>query len=71
MSAQKAKPLAPGKGAKVSGSFAPAVPSKVSHQPAPAKEIRKRVKTKPRKKRKSLFQKVLSEAFDVIEDIFD
>ena len=36
---------------------------------APQREVRK--KRKPKKKRKGLFSKVMEEAFDVIEDIFD
>ncbi|MDE4097800.1 MULTISPECIES: hypothetical protein [Rhodobacterales] len=71
LSAQKARPLAPGKGAKTPATAVPASRSKISHQPAPVKPAYKPKKSKPRKKRKSMFQKVLSEAFDVIEDIFD
>ncbi len=72
LAAQKARPLCPGKGAKTpSAAPMPAVPYKVSHQPKPNKQAGKPIKSRKPKKRKSLFQKVLSEAFDVIEDIFD
>ncbi|MBE1297236.1 MAG: hypothetical protein GJ678_13550 [Rhodobacteraceae bacterium] len=77
LSAQKARPLAPGKGAKAPvGAPAPSQARKVSHQPTPTKAYGKPPKAKPmkarkQKKRKSLFQKMMSEAFDVIEDIFD
>ncbi len=43
------------------------MPGKAHGRPSKAKPV----KAKKQKKRKSLFQKVLSEAFDVIEDIFD
>lgn len=67
----------PGKGAKAPACApAPTPRHKVSHQPIPAKAYGKMEKAKPvkarkPKKRKSLFQKVMSEALDVIEDIFD
>ena len=41
----------------------------ISHRPAPKKSKPKKKKYKPR--RKGLFRKVLEEAFDVVEDIFD
>ncbi|MEE2633601.1 MAG: hypothetical protein VX940_04805 [Pseudomonadota bacterium] len=72
LSAQKARPQTPGQGAKAPAGVSGAAPRpKVSHQPAPDKPLRKPVKAKKPKKRKSLFQKMMSEAFDVIEDIFD
>lgn len=62
---QKARPVPRSKPVKPERIGAAAVPVKVK----PEKPLKQSKKKKKRKK--SLFSKVLSEAFDVIEDIFD
>lgn len=78
LAAQKARPLAAGKGASLPPQTSPGIAKpKVkkrkgakAYQPART-PARKPQKVKPRKKRKSLFQKLVSEAVDLVEDIFD
>ena len=62
---QKARPVSKAKPVKPERSGAAAVPVRMKSE----KPLKKGKKKKKRKK--SLFSKVLSEAFDVIEDIFD
>ncbi|EBA15636.1 hypothetical protein RSK20926_15501 [Roseobacter sp. SK209-2-6] len=84
LAAQKARPLAPGKGAslpegaKIGASSvregkAKKVKSKgkIKKTKAQKGSYAKVSVQKPRKKKKSLFQKVFSEAVDLVEDIFD
>ncbi|MEP2716549.1 hypothetical protein [Pseudophaeobacter sp.] len=78
LAAQKARPLAPGKGARLPQEFsasmavAPSKPKPKKSKSSKAKHpSQKPQKSKPRKKRKSLFQKFVSEAVDLVEDIFE
>jgi hypothetical protein len=74
LAAQKARPLQPGKGACLVGSAGSAkVKPKVkkSKSAEGAYPQQKPVKVKSRKKRKGLFHKLVSEAVDLVEDIFD
>lgn len=74
LAVQKARPLTVGKGASlpVSAQTALAQPRiKKSKSSKPSYPTTKPVKIKPRKKRKSLFRKFISEAVDLVEDIFD
>jgi hypothetical protein len=76
LSSQKARPLAPGKGARLPGAEAPkvAVANPMGKKPKstkPMKPAYKKSKGKKPKKRKGLLQKFLSEAVDIVEDIFD
>lgn len=78
LSSQKVRPLAPGKGARLPGAGAPALPKPGGKKPKgakgknsaykPGKAARKSKKVK---KRKGLFKSLLSEAVDLVEDIFD
>ncbi len=61
LKAQKPRPQAKPRAVHPERSGAAAVPLKVRKEPKKTKKKRK----------KSLFKKVMSEAFDVIEDIFD
>ncbi|WP_162930161.1 hypothetical protein [Pseudophaeobacter sp. EL27] len=76
LSSQKARPLTPGKGARLSG----AESSKPGAAKSAGKKVKgakgkagadKRGKGKKVKKRKGLLHKFLSEAVDIVEDIFD
>lgn len=77
LAAQKARPLSPGKGAALPVSPATAgklKPRKSKSYPKGQNGFEARSKpskVKPRKKRKTLFQKLMSEAVDLVEDIFD
>lgn len=78
LAAQKARPLAAGKGASLPTPTAatPAQPKVKKSKYAKAayaaqKPARKSSKKSKPKKRKSLFQKLVSEAVDLVEDIFD
>lgn len=76
LASQKARPLAPGKGARLPGAKTPqAVVAKSGGKKSKGAKSKyatpKRGKEKKPKKRKGLLQKFLSEAVDVIEDIFD
>ena len=86
LSVQKARPLSPGKGAALPRPSAKnAGPGKAKGKSKKRKSSYKEShagpngfetkskpgKTKPRKKRKSLFRKLVSEAVDLVEDIFD
>lgn len=77
LSVQKARPLTAGKGASLpaSAEIAPAQSrvkkSKNSKLSKASYPVSKPVKIKPRKKRKGLFRKLMSEAVDLVEDIFD
>lgn len=76
LNAQKIRPLAPGKGAKLptdrSDTSIPATKAKSYKSPKPGyMSSPKPLKKKKTKKKKGLFYKVVSEAIDVIEDIFD
>ncbi|OIQ44349.1 MAG: hypothetical protein BM558_08240 [Roseobacter sp. MedPE-SW] len=78
LSSQKARPLAPGKGARLPGAGERPTAA-LSHKSAgkKAKHVKgKKAKHKPSKvkkvkKRKGLFHVLLSEAVDLVEDIFD
>lgn len=82
LSSQKARPLAPGKGARLP-SAAERQPGAKSHGPVGKSPVKKpkQVKSKTAKhrpnkvkkvkKRKGLFHVLLSEAVDLVEDIFD
>jgi hypothetical protein len=76
LAAQKARPLQPGKGACLVGgggdAKAKAKPKvKKGKNAEGAHPRQKPIKVKSRKRRKSLFHKLVSEAVDLVEDIFD
>ncbi|MFC4215767.1 hypothetical protein ACFP4H_00985 [Pseudophaeobacter arcticus] len=78
LSSQKARPLAPGKGACLPGAVpgwaavAPTRPGGKKTKGTNGKNApRKITRGKKIKKRKGLFQSLLSEAVDLVEDIFD
>lgn len=75
LAAQKARPLAAGKGASLPHRGADAVGTGTKARKNKAGKasysVKKPAKVKPRKKRKSLFYKLVSEAADLVEDIFD
>lgn len=77
LATQKARPLAAGKGASLPAAAAAIAKPKVKKskyaQAGPAHHVppKKTSRKKPPKKRKSLFQKLVSEAVDLVEDIFD
>lgn len=65
LKAQKQRPLAPHKGAKQPQTTG------LHHLPASFGKLEKPLKRKKQKKKKPSWRKMLGEAFDVIEDIFD
>lgn len=79
LASQKARPLASGKGACLPGALAPGGPGAASVKSKGKKTkgakgknaARKLGKGKKPKKRKGLFKSLLSEAADLVEDIFD
>jgi hypothetical protein len=76
LAAQKARPLQPGKGAclvtPAGGAATKAKPKvKKTKSAAGFGGRQKPVKAKSRKKAKGLFHKLVSEAVDLVEDIFD
>jgi len=80
LSSQKARPLAPGKGARLPGASAPSAAADRSGGKKPKgakgkisgyKPVKGASKSKKVKKRKGLFKSLFSEAVDLVEDIFD
>lgn len=74
LSAQKARPLSMGKGARLPAEAAAVTAKPKAKNSKKAKRrqpCQKPAKVKPRKKRKGLFHKLVSEAFDLVEDVFD
>ncbi|MEP4037364.1 hypothetical protein [Pseudophaeobacter sp.] len=78
LSSQKARPLTPGKGARLPGAGAPDSSNPGGKKPKGAKgknygykPTKAARKSKKVKKRKGLFKSLLSEAVDLVEDIFD
>ena len=74
LATQKARPLQPGKGACLVGSTGgtKAKPKVKKSKNAEAfRSAQKPAKVKSRKKRKGLFHKLVSEAVDLVEDIFE
>ncbi|UWS81091.1 hypothetical protein N1037_08790 [Phaeobacter sp. G2] len=79
LASQKARPLTPGKGARLPSATALDRPAAALIKPKGKKikgakgkkPVHKSGKGKKPKKRKGLFQSLLSEAVDLVEDIFD
>ena len=77
LSSQKARPLAPGKGACLPGDIALDGVTRKKTKNAKVKQAKvkpvkvKGAKVKKPKKRKGVFQVLLSEVADIVEDIFD